>query len=143
MKFIKQISILFLVFVGLTACTKEELDTNGPTIEITNIPDNKEFKFGENLTMLIKLKSNYGVYEYQYEIHAKEFAANEFTVPKKHITFEGYFNEKDEVVTIILPEKSTTANFKEGEYVIKVWAGDINGKVTEYTKPIKITYPQE
>lgn len=143
MKLINKISIFFLAIGSLVSCTKEELDTAGPIINIVNIPDNKEYKFGDNLVMQIKLKSNIGVYEYQYEIYAKEFAANEFTVPKKHVTFEGYYNEKDEIVSVILPEKSATANFKEGEYVIEIVAADINQNTSKYFKPIKIVYPQD
>lgn len=142
MKFLKQISVFFLLATAFVSCNDEDPDTAGPTIEITNISDNQEFKFGENLVMHFKFTDQTGVYEYSYEIYAKEYTPKEFSVSQKLITFEGYFNEKTDNQTVILPEKSPTETYAEGDYIIKVQASDINQRVSTYYKPIRIVYPE-
>lgn len=143
MKFFKQISLLFLLTTAFTfvGCNDEDPDTVGPTIEITNIPDNKEFKFGEDLFMNFKFTDQTGVYEYAYEIYSKDFLPNEFTVEEKLINLQGYFTEINQKQTVILPAKSATETYAEGDYVIKVQASDINQRITTYYKPIRIVYP--
>ena len=143
MKFFKQISLLFLLttafaFVG---CNDEDPDTVGPTIEITNIPDNKEFKYGEDLVMNFKFTDQTGVYEYAFEIYSKDFLPKEFKVNQKIFDLGGYFTEINKIQTVILPAKSATENYAEGDYVIEVKASDINQRVTTYYKPIRIVYP--
>ena len=143
MKFFKQISLLFLLTTVFTfvGCNDEDPDTVGPTIEITNIPDNKEFKYGEDLFMNFKFTDQTGVYEYAYEIYSKDFLPNEFTVEEKLINLEGYFTEINQKQTVILPAKSATETYAEGEYIIKVQASDVNQRITTYYKPIRIVYP--
>lgn len=145
MKFLKQISVFLLLATAFTfiGCNDEDPDTVGPTIEITNIPDNKEFKFGEDLGMHFKFTDQSGVYEYAYEIYAKEFSAKEFKVNQKLFDLQGYFTEINQIQTVILPEKSTNANenYAEGDYIIEVKASDINQRITTYYKPIRIVYP--
>lgn len=143
MKFFKHVCLLFLVTVSLVSCNDEDPDTVGPTIEITNIPDNKEYKFGENLIMNFKFTDQTGVYEYAYEIYAKEYTPKEFSVAQKLIDLQGYFTEINQIQTILLPEKSAAETYQEGDYIIKVQASDINQRVTTYYKPIKIVYPTE
>jgi len=143
MKFFKQISLLFLLttafaFVG---CNDDDPDTVGPTIEITNIPDNKEFKFGEDLFMNFRFTDQTGVYEYAYEIYSKDFLPKEFTVKQKHFDLQGYFTEINQMQTVILPAKSTAETYDEGDYIIEVKASDINQRITTYYKPIRIVYP--
>ncbi len=143
MKFFKQISVLFLLAIAFTfvGCNDEDPDTVGPTIEITNIPDNKEFKFGEDLTMNFKFTDQSGVYEYSYEIYSKDFLPKEFHLKEKLFDLNGYFTEINQVQAVILPAKSDTETYAEGEYLIKVRASDVNLKVSTYYKPIKIVYP--
>lgn len=145
MKFLKQIGLLLLLTTAFTfiGCNDEDPDTVGPTIEITNIPDNKEFKFGEDLFMNFKFTDQTGVYEYAYEIYAKEFSPKEFKVDQKLIELPGYYTEITEKQTVILPAKSETETYTEGEYIIKVQASDINQIVSTYYKTIKIVYPTE
>lgn len=142
MRTLKQISLLFILTVSFVACNDEEPDTVGPITEITNIPDNKEYKFGENLVMHFKFTDQTGMYEYKYEIYAKDFTNQSFTY-EKHIEFETYYTELKEAQSISLPEKSPSEIYQEGEYLIKVQASDINQRVSTYYKPIKITYPVE
>ena len=143
MKFFKQISLLFLLttafaFVG---CNDEDPDTVGPTIEITNFPDNKEFKYGEDLFMNFKFTDQTGVYEYAYRIYSKESLPKEFTVDQRRFDLQGYFNEINQTQTVILPAKSATETYAEGDYIIEVKASDINQRITTYYKPIRIVYP--
>lgn len=143
MKFFKQISLFFLLtaafaFVG---CSSEDPDMVGPTIEITNIQDNKEFKFGEDLFMNFMFTDQTGVYEYSYEIYAKEFSIKEFKVTRRLFDLQGYFTEINQMQTVILPAKSDTENYAEGDYIIEVKASDINNRITTYYKPIRIVYP--
>lgn len=142
MKVFKHLVVLFLLTISLVGCNDEEPDTVGPTIEIVNIPDNKEYKFGENLVMHFKFTDQSGMYEYKYEIYAKDFTNQSF-VYEKHIEFETYYTELKEAQSISLPAKSPSETYQEGEYLIKVQASDINQKVSTYYKPIKITYPVE
>lgn len=143
MKFFKQISLLFLLTTAFTfvSCNDEDPDTAGPTIEITNIPDNKEFKFGENLSLRFKFTDQSGVYEYAYEIYSKDLLPNEFTVEERYFDLQGFYTEINQVQTVILPAKSDTEKYAEGDYIIKVQASDINEIVTTYYKPIRIVYP--
>lgn len=143
MKFFKQISLLFLLttafaFVG---CNDEDPDTVGPTIEITNIPDNKEFRYGEDLVMNFKFTDQTGVYEYAFEIYSKDFLPKEFKVNQKIFDLGGYFTEINKIQTVILPAKSANETYAEGDYIIEVKASDINQRVTTYYKPIRIVYP--
>src|SRR5690606_2749927 len=143
MKFFKQISLLFLMTSAFTfvGCNNEDPDTVGPTIEITNIPDNKEFKFGEDLFMNFMFTDQTGVYEYSFEIYSKESLPKEFTVAEKVFDLNGYFNEINQKQTVLLPSKSSTETYAEGDYVIKVKASDINQRISTYYKPIRIVYP--
>ena len=126
-------------FVG---CNNEDPDTVGPTIEITNFEDNKEFKFGEDLFMNFKFTDQTGVYEYAYEIYSKDNLPKEFKVNQKLFDLQGYFTEINQIQTVILPEKSTNETYAEGDYLIKVQASDINQIVSTYYKPIRIVYPE-
>lgn len=143
MKFFKQISLLFLLTTAFTfvGCNHEDPDTVGPTIEITNIPDNKEFKYGEDLVMNFKFTDQTGVYEYAFEIYSKDFLPKEFKVNQKIFDLGGYFTEINKIQTVILPAKSANETYAEGDYVIEVKASDINQRVTTYYKPIRIVYP--
>ncbi|UUV22675.1 hypothetical protein [Paenimyroides aestuarii] len=143
MKFLKKISLVFLLatIFTLVGCDREDPDTVGPTIEITNIPDNKEFKFGEDLTMRFLFTDQTGVYEYAYEIYSKDFLPQEFTVPQKHFDLQGYYTQIDQMQTVILPAKSAAETYAEGDYIIEVKAADINQRVTTYYKPIRLVYP--
>lgn len=143
MRFFKQISLLFLLTTAFTfvGCNEEDPDTVGPTIEITNIPDNKEFKFGEELGMILKFTDQTGVYEYAYEIYAKEFSPKEFKVNQKHFDLDGYFTEISQIQTVILPSKTEKETYAEGDYIIEVKASDVNLRMTTYYKPIRIVYP--
>ena len=143
MKFFKQISLLFLLTTAFTfvGCNDEDPDTVGPTIEITNIPDNKEFKFGEDLFMNFRFTDQSGVYEYAYEIYSKDFFPKEFKVNQRYFDLQGYFTEINQKQTVILPAKSPTETYAEGDYVIEVKASDINQRITTYYKPIRIVYP--
>ncbi|MBA5791997.1 hypothetical protein H1R17_03710 [Flavobacterium sp. xlx-214] len=143
MKFFKHVCLLFLAIVSLVSCNDEEPDTVGPTIEITNIPDNKEYKFGESLVMNFKFTDQTGVYEYAYEVYSKDNLPKEFSVAQRLIDLQGYFTEINQIQTILLPEKSAAETYQEGDYIIKVQASDINQRVTTYYKPIKIVYPTE
>lgn len=142
MKFFKLLSILSIIATVFVGCDDDEPDTKGPTIEITNIADNKEFKFGDNLTMKFKLTDETGLYEYKYEIYAEDFTPKSFTA-EKHIIFDSYFTELNESQSVQLPEKTPTVSYQEGNYVIKVQASDVNQRISTYFKPIKITYPVE
>ena len=141
MKFFKQIALLFLITTALVSCNSEDPDKVGPTIEITNIPDGKEFKFGEDLIMNFKFTDQSGVYEYAYEIYSKDLLPKEFKVNQRLISLQGYFTEINQIETVLLPEKSATQTYAEGEYIIEVKASDINQIVSTYYKPIKIVYP--
>ncbi len=143
MKFFKQISLLFLLTTAFTfvGCNDEDPDTVGPTIEITNIPDNKEFKYGEDLFMNFRFTDQTGVYEYAYEIYSKDFLPKEFKVNQRHFDLQGYYTEINQMQTVILPAKSATETYAEGDYVIEVKASDINQRITTYYKPIRIVYP--
>lgn len=145
MKFFKQISLLFLLTTAFTfvGCNNEDPDTVGPTIEITNIPDNKEFKFGEDLFMNFRFTDQTGVYEYSFEIYSKDFLPNEFSVPEEVFSLQGFFTEINQKQTVILPAKSATETYAEGDYVIKVKASDINQRISTFYKPIRIVYPIE
>lgn len=143
MKFFKQVSLLFLLttafaFVG---CNDEDPDTVGPTIEITNIPDNKEFKFGENLSLHFKFSDQTGVFQYQYRIYAAEITEETWFLTENLITFEGFFTEKNEIKSVLLPAKSPSEIYLEGNYIIEVLAKDINNNISTYYKPIRIVYP--
>lgn len=142
MKFLKQISVFFLLATAFVSCNDEDPDTTGPTIEITNISDNQEFKFGEDLVMNFMFTDQTGVYEYAYEIYSKDFLPQEFKVNQKLFALEGYFTEINQIQTVILPEKSPTETYAEGDYIIKVQASDINQRVSTYYKPIRIVYPE-
>ena len=143
MKFFKQISLLFLLTTAFTfvGCNDEDPDTVGPTIEIANIPDNKEFKFGEDLFMNFRFTDQTGVYEYAYEIYSKDFLPKEFKVNQRHFDLQGYFTEINQMQTVILPAKTETETYAEGDYIIEVKAADINQRITTYYKPIRIVYP--
>lgn len=143
MKFFKHISLLFLLTVSVVACNDEDPDTVGPTIEITNIPDNKEYKFGDDLIMNFKFTDQTGVYEYAYEVYSKDGLPKEFKVNQKHFDLQGYFTEINQIQTVLLPAKSATETYDEGDYIIEVKAADINQRITTYYKPIKIVYPTE
>lgn len=143
MKFFKHVCLLFLATVSLVSCNDEDPDTVGPTIEITNIPDNKEFKYGEDLGMNFKFTDQTGVYEYAYEIYSKDNLPKEFKVNQRLIDLEGYFTEINQIQTVLLPEKTATEVYAEGDYVIEVKASDVNQRVSTYYKPIKIVYPTE
>lgn len=142
MKFFKLLIVLSIIATVFVGCNDEEPDTKGPTIEITNIADNREFKFGDNLTMKFKFTDETGIYEYKYEIYAKDFTKESFTA-EKHIILEGFFSELSESQSVQLPERTPTVSYQEGDYLIKVQASDINQRVSTYYKPIKITYPVE
>lgn len=141
MKFLKLLSILFLTSTFILSCDKEDPDTVGPSIEITNIPDNKEFKFGETIVMKFKFRDQIGMYEYQYKLYAKDYTSDSFDV-ENHIILDGYVTEFDVAKSIKLPEKGTET-YQEGDYIIEVTATDINQNMSKYIKPIKITYPVE
>lgn len=142
MKFFKLLTVLSIIATVFVGCNDEEPDTDGPVIEITNIQDNKEYKFGENLMMKFKITDQTGLYEYKYEIYAKEFTPKSFTA-EKHVIFEGAYTELNESQSVQLPEKTPTVSYQEGDYLIKVQASDVNQRVSTYYKPIKITYPVE
>lgn len=127
---------------AFVSCNDEDPDTAGPTIEITNISDNQEFKFGEDLVMNFMFTDQTGVYEYAYEIYSKDFLPQEFKVNQKLFALGGYFTEINQIQTVILPEKSPTETYAEGDYIIKVQASDINQRVSTYYKPIRIVYPE-
>lgn len=144
MRILKHLIVLFLLSISFVACNDEGPDGEGPIIEIINIPDNKEYKFGDDLIMNLKFTDRFGVYEYQYQIYAKEYNPKEFTLSKPiYINFEGYYNERTETQIIYLPAKSLSETYYEGDYVIEVKASDINQNVSTYYKPIKIVYPTE
>ena len=142
MKILKPLIVLFLLSVSFISCNDEGPDREGPIIEITNIPDNKEYKFGENLVMHFKITDQTGMYEYKYELYAKDFTSDSFTY-ENHIQLEGYLTKLEEAKSILLPEKSASETYQEGDYLIKVQASDINQNVSTYYKPIRIVYPTE
>lgn len=144
MKFTKLLIVAFLATFSLSSCSKEDPDTVGPEIEITNIEENQEFKFGKNLVMHFKFTDQTGMFEYEYEIYAKDYTPKEFTA-KKHFEFEGYYTELSEAQSVLLPAKSATEsqNYQEGEYLIKVTAADILGNLSTYYKTINIVYPED
>ena len=67
----------------------------------------------------------------------------EFSVAEKIFSLQGYFTEINQKQTVILPAKSDTETYAEGDYIIKVKASDINQRITTYNKPIRIVYPTE
>lgn len=142
MKFFKKIGLLFLLAVSFVSCNDEDPDTVGPTIEITNIPDNKEYKFGETITMALKFTDQTGVFEYQYKLYAKDNVTEGFNV-NSSIVLDGYFTDLSEAKSIHLPTKLPNEVYHEGDYIIEIKAADIYKNISTYIKPIKITYPVE
>jgi len=141
MRFLKQMTLIFIAIFTFSACEKEEVDNVGPTIEITNIVDNQEFKFGDDLRMNFKFTDQTGVYEYAYELYSKDFLPKEFTVEQKVFDLNGSFKEISLQQVIILPAKTPSETFAEGDYVIKVQASDDHQIVSTFYKPIRIVYP--
>lgn len=142
MRILKHLIVLFLLSISFVACNDEGPDREGPIIEITNIPDNKEYKFGDDLIMNFKFTDELGVYEYKYEIYADDFSKESFTY-QKHIIFPTSYTLAEVTQSVLLPEKSPSETYYEGDYVIEVKASDINQNVSIYYKPIKIIYPTE
>src|SRR5690554_8234769 len=144
MKCIKSLTVLFLTIFTLNSCDSKDADTVGPTAEITNIEENQEFKFGENLVMYFKFTDQTGVNEYKYEIYAKDYTQKSFMY-ENEIKLESYYTELSEVQNVLLPEKSASEsqNYQEGAYLIKVSAGDILGNLSIYYKTINIVYPED
>lgn len=142
MKILKPLIVLFLLPVSFISCNDDGPDKEGPTIEIKNIADNTEYKFGANLVMEFKFTDQTGVYEYKYEIYTKDFSNDSFSYDK-HITFSSYYTLAEDKQSMFLPEKSEREIYQEGDYLIKVQASDINQNVSTYYKPIKIVYPTE
>ena len=143
MKFFKQISLLFLLTTVFTfvGCNDEDPDTVGPTIEITNVPDNKEFEFGKELKMDIHFNDPSGIAEYQIEIYKEDFTPNsfEFTKLVKIAAFSTNFTVYQGV---LVPEKIEVDKlYDEGNYIIKIIAVDYKGNISTYFKPIRIVYP--
>lgn len=143
MKFFKQISLLFLLTTAFTfvGCNDEDPDTVGPSIEITNIPDNKEFKFGGELKMDIHFNDPNGVVEYQIEIYREDFTVNsfEFTKLVKIAAFSTDFTVYQGV--LIPKEIENDKLYDEGSHIIKIIAVDYKGNISTYYKPIRIVYP--
>lgn len=144
MKFFKQISLFFLLTTAFTfvGCNDEDPDTVGPTIEITNVLDNQEFKFGDELKMDIALNDPIGVLEYQVEVYKVEFTTNSFSYEKlvKIVNFTTDFTAYH---GIFIPEKSdANTPYDGGDYLIKIMAADQLGNVSTYYKPIRIVYPE-
>lgn len=143
MKFLKQLSLFFLVVTSFvfTGCTNEEPDTTGPTIAITNIPDNKEFKFGDDLVMSFEFTDEIGFQIFSYEIYSKDFVSNSFIVNESLVDLKTFYTYIKLDKSVILPAKSETENYYEGDYIIKIKAIDLNQNVSIYYKPIRIVYP--
>ena len=122
MKYIKQLfSVLILASVfTFVGCNNDDPDNVGPTIEIINIPDNAVFEFGQNLVMNFNFTDQTGVYEYSYEIYSKDFLPKEFRITRKVYDLQGFFTEINKVHSVILPAKSATEDYDEGEYIIEV-----------------------
>jgi len=144
MKCIKSLTVLFLTIFTLNSCDSKDADTVGPTAEITNIEENQEFKFGENLVMYFKFTDQTGMNEYKYEIYAKDYTHKSFMY-ENHIEFEGYYTELSEIQTVVLPTKSASEiqNHQEGEYLIKITTADVLGNISTHYKTINIFYPPE
>jgi len=142
MNFIKKLSLLFLFSIAFVSCDNADPDTIGPTVEITNIPDNKEYKFGETITMALLFKDQTGVFEYQYKLFAREYTSDSFDVTAD-VVLNGFFTELSEVKSIHLPAKLPNEVYQEGDYIIQIKAADINNNISTYIKPIKIVYPTE
>ncbi|HLW63408.1 MAG TPA: DUF4625 domain-containing protein [Flavobacterium sp.] len=144
MKFTKLLIVVFLATFSLSSCSKEDPDTVGPAVEIINIEENQEFKFGENLVMYFKFTDQTGVNEYKYEIYAKDYTQKSFMY-ENEIKLESYYTELSEAQSVLLPEKSASEsqNYQEGAYLIKVSAGDILGNLSIYYKTINIVYPED
>lgn len=141
MKLLKSIGLFFVLASVFISCSDEEPDTVGPEIQITNIIDNQEFKFGENLVMRFKFTDQTGMYEYKYELYAKDYTTKSYDY-ENHIIYDTYFTERNDVQSILLPEKTPTEIYQEGEYVIKVQASDVNQRISTYYKYINIYYPE-
>ncbi len=143
MKFFKQISLLFLLttafaFVG---CNDEDPDTVGPTIEITNIPDNKEYYFGNELKMDIHFNDLNGVVEYQIEIYREEFTTNSFEFIKL-VKIAAFSTDFTVYQGVVIPREIENNNlYDEGSYIIKIISVDYKGNISTYYKPIRIVYP--
>jgi len=142
MRFFKQISLLFLLTTAFTfvGCN-DDVDTAGPAIEITNVPDNKEFKFGSELKLDIHFNDPSGIVEYQIEIYKEDFTENSFVFTKlvKIVEFSTTFTVYQ---GILIPEKSENNLFyDEGIHIIKIAAVDYRGNISTYYKPIRIVYP--
>ena len=143
MKFFKQISLLFLLttafaFVG---CNDDDADTAGPTIEITNVTDNKEFKFGSELKMDIHFNDPSGVVEYQVEIYKEDFTPNSFEFTKL-VKIAAYSTDFTVYQGVLIPEKIEVDKlYDEGNHIIKIIAVDYKGNISTYFKPIRIVYP--
>lgn len=113
----------------------------GPEIQILNIEDNQEFKFGEDLVMYFLFKDQVGMDAYRYEVYAKDYTNKSFMF-ENTIEFQGYFTQLEEVRTIVLPSKTAVEDYQEGEYLIKITASDIRGNLSEHYKTINIFYPE-
>ena len=142
MKILKKISLLFLLTTAFVSCNDDKPDTVGPEVEITNIPDNKEYKFGETIVMNFEFRDKVGMYEYEYKLYAEENTSNGFTTENYVDLQPSFYSTYNKIHTIALPEKSAKATYQEGDYVIKVQASDINQNVSVYYKPIRIVYPE-
>ncbi len=141
MKLIRVFFVMFLTAFTLTSCENEDVDTVGPEIQILNIEDNQEFKFGEDLVMYFLFKDQVGMDAYRYEVYAKDYT-NKSYMFENTIEFQGYFTQLEEVRTIVLPSKTAVEDYQEGEYLIKITASDIRGNLSEHYKTINIFYPE-
>lgn len=141
MKILKKISLLFLLTTAFVSCNDDKPDTVGPEVEITNIPDNKEYKFGETIVMNFEFKDEVGMYEYKYELYAKDYTPQEFSMENYIDLRPGYYSKYSKTHSILLPSESEEG-YQEGDYIIKVQASDINQNVSVYYKPIRIVYPE-
>lgn len=141
MKLLKSIGLFFVLASVFISCSDEEPDTVGPEIQITNITDNQEFKFGENLVMQFMFNDQTGITHYRYEIYAQDFTNESFTYDKD-IDLNGFFTVLGEARAVLLPEKSATETYQEGAYLIQVNARDVLGNLSTYYKPIRIVYPE-
>lgn len=141
MKVLKSLVLTFVLAFVVSSCSDENPDTVGPHTEILNIEDHQEFKFGETLVMHFKFTDQTGMYEYKYELYAKDYTPQSFEY-ENHIIYDAFFTERNEVRSIVLPEKSPSEIYQEGEYIIKVQAADINQNKSTYYKPIYIYYPE-
>ena len=141
MKLIRVFFVMFLTAFTLTSCENDDDDTVGPEIQILNIEDNQEFKFGEDLVMYFLFKDQVGMDAYRYEVYAKDYTNKSFMF-ENTIEFQGYFTQLEEVRTIVLPSKTAVEDYQEGEYLIKITASDIRGNLSEHYKTINIFYPE-